>query len=351
MAVATLGMVQAGDIISAALIFYMKGKTLSQTTEDKPTLAKFRSTAKTFPSGKSFQISEPVQGAYMSDVPGFFAGYTQDQQLAFTQAQNILRLVYTGYEMHAGLAITWTELKEDGITITDNNKMSNHSDRAATVLTDLLENRLQDFGESYDRGENFTLWKDGSQDPLVTPGILSILTDNPAAGSTGGLSRVTYPWWQHRVNLALTTSAENQTLTRYLRTDQRQLRRFGGKPDFLVCGSKFIDALELEVQAKGSYTLEGFKNEGNTDIGMADISMRGVGKFKYDPTLDDLGFSNRCYMIDTRRLRMRPMQGEDKKMITPERPYNYMVFFRSITSTFAVTMTQLNSCAVYAVTV
>ena len=345
-----LGFVVASDIISAALIFYIKGKTLSQTTEDKPTLAKFREKSKTFPSGKGFQISEPIQGSYMGDVPGFYAGYTQDQQLQFTQAQNILRAVFTGYETHAGLGITWTELKVDGITVSDNNKMSNHSDREATVLTDLMENRLEDFGESWMRAENFTLWKDGSQDPLVPPGILSIMTDTPGVGSTGGLSRITYPWWNHRVNLTLTASAENQTLSRYLRSDQRQIRRYGGRIDYIACGSKFIDALELEIQAKGIYTQEGFKNEGATDIGMADISMRGVGKFIYDPTLDDLGFSNRCYMMDMRRIQMRPMAGEDKKIVTPERPYNYMVFFRSITSTFAVVARQLNALAVYGVT-
>lgn len=346
-----LGFVVASDIINAALIFYVKGKALSQTTEEKPTLAKFRSKSKTFPSGKGFQISEPIQGSFMGDVPGFYQGYTQDQQLQFTQAQNILRAVYTGYETHAGLGITWTELKVDGITVSDNNKMSNHSDREATVLTDLMQNRLEDFGESWMRAENFTLWKDGSQDPLVPPGILSIMTDNPTAGSTGGLNRQTYPWWQHRVNLNLTASPVNQNLTRYLRSDQRQIRRNGGRIDYIACGSKFIDALELEVQAKGLYTQEGFMKENNTDIGMADITMRGVGKFSYDPTLDDLGFSNRCYMMDMRRIMMRPMQGEDKKICTPERPYNYMVFFRSITSTYAVVCKQLNALAVYAVNV
>ena len=344
-----LGFVQASDIISAALIFYIKGKTLSQTTEEKPTLAKFRAKSKTFPSGRGFQISEPIQGSYMGDVPGFYSGYTQDQQLQFTQAQNILRAVFTGYETHAGLGITWTELKIDGITVSDNNKMSNHSDREATVLTDLMQNRLDDFGESWIRAENFTLWKDGSQDPLVPPGILSIMTDTPTAGSTGGLSRQQFPWWQHRANLTLGVSALNQTLTRYLRSDQRQIRRYGGRTDYIACGSKFIDALELEVQGKGVYTQEGFKNEGNTDIGMADISMRGVGKFSYDPTLDDLSLSNRCYMFDMRRIQMKPMAGEDKKICTPERPYNYMVFFRSITSTFAVVARQLNALAVYGV--
>lgn len=346
-----LGFVVASDLINALLIFYVRGKTLSQTTEDKPILAKFEKAAKTFPSGKSFQISEPVQFLFMSDTPGSYQGVTQDQALNFTQAQNIQRAVYTAYQTHIGLGITWTELLQDGISISDNNKMSMHSDREAQILTDIMENRMQDFVESERRGKNYTLWKDGSQDPLAPPGLLSILTDTPAVGTTGGLSRATYPLWQQRVNLTLAPSAENQTLTRYLRSDQRQIRRFGGRIDCIACGSKAIDALELEVQGKGLYTQEGFKNEGNTDIGMAKISMRGVGEFMYEPALDDLGLSNRIYMMDMRRLKMRPMAGEDKKILTPERPYNYMVFFRSITSLWGITCTQLNAQAVYGVNI
>jgi hypothetical protein len=345
-----LGFVVATDIISAALLYYIRGKTLSQTTEDKPTLKMLRSKQKMFPSGNQ-QLSEPVQGQYMSDTPGFFQGYSQDQALNFTQAQNILRAVYNWKETHSGLGITWTELKEDGITVTTSNKTSQHSDVEATRLTGLMENRLDDFGESWQRSVNYMLWKDGTQDSAQCPGITALLPDINTAGTLGGLSRVTYPWWQHRVNLALVASAENQTLSKFLRSDMRQLKRYGGKPDFLPCGSKFIDALELEVQAKGLLTQEGFVKEGNTDIGMAKIRMMGVGTFEYEPTLDDLGLSNRAYFIDTRRLQLRPMQGEENKMVDPERPYNYMVFFRSITWTGALTLKQANANGVYGVTV
>jgi hypothetical protein len=343
-----LGFVVASDIVNAALVYYIRGKTLSQTMEDKPTLKILREKQKTFPSGNQ-QVSEPVQGQYMSDTPGYFAGYSQDDQLNFTQAQNILRAVFSWKETHAGLGITWTELKEDGITVSANSKTSQHSDVEATRLTGLMENRLDDFMESWQRAMNYMLWKDGTQDAKQIPGITALLPDTNTTGTMGGLSRVIYPFWQHRLNLNIPVSAENQTLSRFLRSDQRQLRHFGGKPDYYPCGSKFIDALELEVQAKGLYTQEGFVKEGKTDLGMAKIRMNGAGAFEYEPALDDLGYSNRCYAIDTRRLQLKPMAGEEYKIVTPERPYNYMVFFRSITFTGALVLRQPNACAVYGV--
>ena len=146
----------------------------------------------------------------------------------------------------------------------------------------------------------------------------------------------------------ITASGTDQTLTRRLRSEIRQLRRFGGKPTQLVCGSGFLDGLELEVQEKGLYTQEGFTSEGKTDIGMAKIRMRGVGSFEYDPTLDDLGYAKRCYFLDVDKgPKLRPMSQEDGKVMTPERPYQYMVFLHTKTWTGAMVLRQRNGCAVY----
>lgn len=349
---AVLGLSVAADLANQLLKFYIKTKALAQTTQDKPLLRILRDKQKTFPGGLSV-ISEAVQGVFMSDTAGFFAGYSEDDALVFTQAQNVLRAEYNWFEHHSGLEISWTELKKDGITILDSMEEREHSNAdAVRITTGVLKNRVEDFGESWSRKMNSTLWADGSQDAKATPGILSILTDTPASGTTGGLNRATYSWWRHRALVGgqkITASETAQTLTRILRSEVRQLRRYGGKPSVLLCGSQFIEALELEVQAKGVYTQEGFKNEGKTDIGMAKISMMGLGTFEYDPTLDDLGFAKRCYMIDPAHLQLRPMQMEDNKVLHPERPYNCAVYLQSMTWTGGLTANQLNCHGVYEV--
>jgi len=338
----------ATDIANAALTYYVRGKAFAQTMQNRPLLRLLGEKKKTFPGGKD-DVSVPVQGVFLSDTANFFTGYSETDTLTFAQAQNLLRATYPWKEAHAGLVISETELKKDGISVTDSMKTHNHSEVELTRLTSLLQNRLDDFGESWARAMNNMLWRDGSQDSKVTPGILAILTDTPSTGTTGGLSRATYNWWRHRTEFNIAYSETNQTLSKKLRAELRQLRRYGGKPDIALAGSAFIEALEAEVQAKGYYTLEGFKNEGKTDLGIADIVMRGLGRFTYDPTLDDLGFSKRCYIIDRNHLRMYPMEGEENKVRTPERPYDQFIFLRSMTWTGAVVANQLNCHGVYSI--
>ena len=349
---ATLGLSVANDIASAALIFYVRGKALSQTTTDKPLLKWLRSGQKTFPSG-NLQVSEPIQGAYMSDSPGFLQGYSEDDAINFMQASNLLRAVYNWREVAASLIITWTELKKDGITIIDDSKggrTSEHADVDLSRITGLLEDRMDDYGESYSRQMNLMLWQDGSQDAKQVPGVQSLLTTTPTTGSTGGLSRSTYQWWQNRVNTSLVASPANSSMILFFNSELIQLKRYGGKPNKALCGSAFLDALRTELVAKGYFTQTGFQGDKATELGVGGLHISGLGRFEYDPTLDQLNLTKRCYVMDGRRLRLRPMEQEDNKVLTPERPYQYMVFLKTMTWTGALEVTQLNACGVYSIT-
>jgi len=341
-----LGLSVATDLTNALLTFYVRGDALSQTTQNKPLLKILTAKAETFPGGTG-AVSSPVQGAFMSDRAGFFQGYSEDDELTFQQAANILRVQFDWKEHHSGLIITWTELKKDGITVLPDNQIKEHSKRDLFVLTKVLKNRFQDFSESWARAKNTTLWRDGTQAAKVVAGVTSLLTLSPAVGTTGGLDRATYSWWRHRVKQNILPSGTNQTLCRTLRSEVRQLRRYGdANPDVALCGSDFIIALEQEIEAKGMYTDSGFTK--TQDFRMGDVAL-GSLIFKYDPTLDDLGFSKRCYIFDSRRLRLRPMEGEENRMLDPERPYNYAVFIRSFLTTCTLEVTQLNACGVYSV--
>ncbi|HEY5960954.1 MAG TPA: phage major capsid protein [Polyangiaceae bacterium] len=350
-----LSYTEAADIAKHLIYFYVKTGALSQTTQDKPLMRELRKGQKTFPGGWK-KISTPVQGAFMVDnVSGFFAGYSQLDTLTFGQAINALRAEETWYEIHAGLEISGTEMKADGISLVDDRGGTREHASAAEVriTTSMFKNRIEDFGESWARAFQKMLWSDGSTDAKAPAGIRSILTDTPAVGTTHGISRATYSWWRHRALVgasAITPSAAGQTLTKALRSEVRQLRRYGGKPSLLLAGSTFIEALELEVHEKGVYTQEGFANEGKTDIGMAKISMRGVGTFEYDPTMDDIGWAKRCIIVDPRRLKLWVMDGEDTKTVHPTRPYDANVYLESLFWTGGVMANQLNCHGLYETT-
>lgn len=347
---------EIANYTNAALDFYIKGPAFAQTIQKRPLLDHYMKKQKTFSGGRG-NIDLPIKGDYTTAI----AGYSHNDTVAYQNPANIKRVYFPWKEIHAGITVTFTELKKDGISVTDSttgSSTSEHSERDLTKLVGLLEDKLDDMGEGWARTFNNMLWKDGTQDAKLCAGIQAFVASDPTTGSLGGLSRAStvdangFYYWRNRSAVganAITQSATNQTLSKFLRKEARQLTRYGGKPSIILCGSAFIEALELEVSEKGYYTLEGFVNKGKTDFGMASISMRGLGEFVYDPTLDTLGLSKYCYMIDTDAVSLYVMEGEDRKNHTPARPYDQYALYRAMTWTGGMTATQLNSSAVYAI--
>lgn len=338
------------SIANQALDYYIKEGPLSQAIQEKPLLNTLRAKQKTFPGGKG-DIRGNVKGTYTTT----FMGYSDDDTVTYHRPGNVKQFVVPWKELHAGIEITHTDLKKDGISVTDSTtgeSTSNHSDRDMTVITNIFEDKLEDMTEGAAQSFNDILWRDGTQSAKVPAGVQSLIVEDPTSGICEGIDRAANAWWRNRSLTdasKITASASNQTLTKTLRSEVRQLRRYGGRPSLLLAGSDFIDALELEVHEKGTYTDSGFTNAGSTDIGMADIRMRGVGAFQYDPTLDDLGYSKFAYFIDPRHLRLHTMEGEDMTRHNPARPAEKYLLYRGVTYTGGLVANKLNAHAVYEV--
>ena len=336
------------NIATAALDYYMRGPAMAQTIQERPLYNAMRAAQKTFPGGKG-NITRNVKGSYSTS----FQGYTHDDTVSYVNPANLKPVSFPWKELHAGVAMTMTELKTAGISVVDSmngESTSQHSGMEMTAITNLLEDKLDDMAEGSARSFNEILWRDGTQSSKVFAGVQSIITTSPSTGVTGGIDRATNSWWRNRALVGgnkVTASASSQTLSKALRTEVRQLRRYGGRPSLLLCGSGFLEKLEMEVQEKGNYTLSGFTNKGATDIGLAAISMRGVGEFQYDPSLDDLGQTNYCYFIDPKHIYLDVMDGEDWKQHNPARPPEKYVLYRGLTWTGGLVADQLNCHGVY----
>ena len=341
---------ELANIANAALDYYIdQGNVYANTLADKPLLNLMDGKAKTFPGGKS-DLSVAVKGVYTTSV----AGYTHNDTVSYANPANIQRANYAWKEHHAGISVTLTELKKDGISVTDSttsNSVTNHSGRDKTVLVNLFQDKLDDMLEGYSRGMNTLLYGDGSGDAKALAGIRSIIVDNPAASGTtvGGLSTVTNTWWRNRANVAITTSSSGQELIETLHSEMRQLKRFGGKPDIAVCGSLFLDRLADELRRNGNYSQTGFS--GTQNIAVGEINYNGL-KFVYDPALDDLTISGknpdkRCYILDSSKLCMYYMDGEKMKRHSPARPATQYVMYRAMTTTASLAAFQLNCHGVY----
>ena len=336
------------NALNATLDFYVKGQPLSQTIQDKPLLEAMRRAQKTFPGGRG-----EIKGNVKADYTTAFVGYTHDDTVTYVNPANIKQYSYEWFELHAGITVTLTELKKDGITVTDTTSgdgTSNHSGREKTAISNLLQDKLEDMDEGMARSMNSIMMLDGTQSAKVFAGLQHLVADDPTTGVVGGIDAAANVWWRNRAKVGsgkITHSTTNQTLTKTLRSEVRQLRRYGGRPNLILAGSGFIEKLEAEIHEKGTYTDAGFLNAGATEIAMADITMRGVGKVMYDPTLDDLDRENFAYFLDTRHIYPYVMEGEDMKTHSPARPHVKYVWYRGVTYTGTMVTNKRNAHAVY----
>lgn len=357
------------NITNSALDYYMnKGKTLKQSIQSKPLLAMMEAAKKTFPGGKG-NISLAVKGDYgAGGVNDTVTGYTHNDTVNFYTPANVKRANFPWREHHIGLTLTHTELKIDGISVTDDTgdgaTTSKHTDREMTSLVGLLEDKLDDYGEQYARSMNGLLWGDGTADPKALAGIRSIIVANPTTGTFGGLDRAANTWWRNRAWTAAMGAAITATpsLSKYgggavtstpsgggallqvLTREYMQLIRYGGKPSKAFCGSDFFAALQTERRGNGSLSMTGFDKSAN--IGVGDTILPGGTVVEYDPTLDDLGLNKRMYWWDPKDITLMAMEGEWNHTFTPSRPTNQFVMYRSMTHTGQVVGQRLNAALV-----
>lgn len=340
---------ELANAANAALDFHMdRGDVYSSTIQNKPLLRELTKRKKFFPSGNN-NITVRAKGDYTTTIQG----YTHDDTVSYKNPANIKTATVPWKEIHWGISCTLTELKKDGITISDTmdgTGEERHSGREVTALANLLDDKIEDMKEGAERGMNSMYWLDGTQDSKVIPGVRSFITDAPTvSGSVAGIDQGVNTWWRNRSNLAIAggSDATQQIVVNTLQAEMRQLRRFGSPDHVALCGSTFLGQLEKELRAKGNYTLEGWEKKGAIDVGIADVALKGV-MFEYDPTLDDLNYANRCYFLDMKSMKAMMMEGEYLKKHSPARPEDKYVMYRAVTLTGGFIPRQRNTSAVYA---
>lgn len=344
---------ELANITNSALDHYVdRGKVHAQFIQNKPMMKAFDEYAGTFPGGKEF-----VSLAVKSGQGGLaLTGYTHDDLLAYGNPATTRRINFPWREHFIGMGLTHTELKHDGITVVENGgnaRTSEKDGREEQALANILENKIEDMQEDYAISWDNLIHGDGSSDAKALAGIRAFILDDPDTGSTGGLSRVTNPWWQNRARTAagstvITSSPANGgALLQVLQAEQRQLDRYAaGRKSRKFAGSDFIGALEIELRANGNYTLNGWQSGAKADGAMPSVSFAGI-TIEYDPTLDNLGLAKRMYDIDMSAIKLLYMSGEKMKKANPARPHDRFVMYQGMSTTAVMVCKRLNSSGVY----
>jgi hypothetical protein len=353
-------------VTTAALDYWMnKGTAFQEAIQEKPLLAMMESKAKTFPGGKG-NIIISVKGDYgAGGTADSLAGYEQADSVTYYTPTNLKQAIYPWREHHIGITMTHTELKADGISVVDTNGegTTEHNNRDVTVLVGLLDDALADLSERYAASLNKLLWSNGTADPKALAGMQALITDNPSTGTVAGIDRAQKTWWRNRAYTSAMGTAVTGTpalaawggapiasgatgggvLIAKLQNEYRQLTRYGGRPNTGLCGSAWLSALETELRANGNYSMTGYAK--GADVSVGQISYMGTD-FEFDPSLDDLGLSKRCYWWDNRDIYLAKMEDEWRHQHSPARPPDKYVLYRGITSTGQLCARRLNSALV-----
>lgn len=291
-------------------------------------------------------VREGVMGALMRDQPGFYAGIAGSDTLVFKSSSGAIQTSCPVRWMHCGFEITHDELLYQGIHVSkDNSTKSTAEDKSK--LLELLETRKADYMESLMYSRNRTLWLDGTQDAKAIAGIKSIITDDPTVGTRLGIDAGANIWWRHVARTGvggalpkLVYSKDNQTMTETLLQDMRILTTYGGNPDVCLGGSDFCNAIEREARAKGQITMTGWANA-KTNVDVKGVKV-GSLEIEYDPTLDQLGESKRCYMWDSNHLHLRPQKMEWGKVTNQNQPADQFVMLISTTDRGTISCNQMD---------
>ena len=338
---------QVETIFNSTMEFRMKkGKPLDQHIQEKPLYSLMWPMQKPIPGGDG-RVSLPVVMETASSMQGF----QYDDSVNYGNPAKVKRVSAAWRLFHIGIKVTMHELIHDGLNIVDTaqgKSTSEMSGREVNRLVDIFQHKLDDMEEGWERDQNTMLWRDGTQDALAYPGVTGWIVDNPAAATVvGGIDQAANPKWRNRANLTITLGAgpETQAVVRTLDYELPQLRRYGGRPNKAFAGSDMIDRLKAEYRAKGEYAQNGFSQA--KDLAAGDISFNGI-PIHYDPTLDDLGYSKRLYLLDTKHIKPFNVDGEKDKMHYPARPEDKYVLYRAKTWVGGMICDMRNCHGVYA---
>lgn len=337
-------------LMNTTLPYYVKKNVFRQANQSTPALKIMRDKKKTFPGGEGMKLV----GTAAMEHTAQWEIFSGEDQLHFEDMNNKKLFTYEGVENHMGLKIPYSAIKAAGFQITDDNTKGSMSFKKASEsdairITDFLKGKFDEMDFSGEQSFSLDrIWSNGSNGFLGLPALISL---TPTTGVTGGISRSANPKWRNRALVGaskITASAANQTLSITIREEIRLLRVNGGNPSAIFCGNKAYKAFEIEVQAKGNYTMTGFKN-GPTDIGLDGIKIAGLPPIIHEPALDDLGMDHYFYIVDVDAIGLTMLEGDDMQIHMPARPYDRMAGYKSITWTGMIVANKLNSSGVYEV--
>src|SRR3569832_1112759 len=158
-----------------------RGKVLSQAIQEKPLYAALSLAEKEFPGGRG-DIEVRVKDTYTTTIQGF----SGDDTDSYANPANVFVAKYPWKLILSGISFTMDELLRAGISVSETTQGKStveHTEAELVQLVNLIEDKIEDMQEGYERGMNLMIWRAGSSDSKLVPGIRSFILNDPTTAT------------------------------------------------------------------------------------------------------------------------------------------------------------------------
>jgi len=332
----------------ASLDFYEKNPLVDQHNVEHPLYNKLsKKKPKTAPGGKQY-IVEQLRKSNSSN----FQWFNGSQIVTYNKRNNIEQSQFAWRSAHDGFALDEDRLIQNAIHITEG-KEKTASKAERVQLSNLLEEETEALQLGYIEKFDEALHLDGTQSTDAIEGIDSIISLTPAVGTVGGIdaSLAANIWWRNHSATGLTTTTTTGDILDKMEIAWRACIRNGGKPDFILVGSDFLDGFRnFMMKTYGRINFQGVQEKkieggsGHNEGVRTGLYFHGT-ELIWDPTFANLDaafspaipWEKRCYFINCRHLRLRPLEGQDRVTRKPPRAYDKYEYYWGLTWRGAVT--------------
>jgi hypothetical protein len=341
------------DAGKIGLDFYLANNPVDQVAVERVLLKALQARKKNAPGAKQFVV-EQLRKSYQSN----FQWFNGSAIVTYNRRQTIEQANYAWRGCHDGFALDEDRLVQNGIIVTDDKGPTDASQAEKIQLTNLIEEQSEALRLGFQEQFSYALHLDGTQSTDAIGGLDALVTLTPTAGTVGGIDRssTANAYWRNNVSTGLTTTTGTGTILNNMETTYRNCRRNGGRPDFMMAGSTYIDGFRnfmLNTFGRLDY---GPVNFGKTiDTGTEEMKFHGTD-IQWSPEFSELDaryapatpWEKRMYMLNLATIKLRPIEGHDMISRKPPRAYDRYEYYWAITWKGALTMNRSNANAVLA---
>lgn len=333
-----------------AIDHYVKNNPIDQINVAHPLYSKLVANKQNAPGGLQYDV-EQVRFTNDSNFQRYFGA----GDVTFNEKDTVRQAKYRWGNYFDGFGFDEDTLRQNGIEIGDSESAAPSSEEVVT-LTNRLKEAMDTLKLGVQEGLDIDFHLNGSQDADAVPGLDHLISTNPSSGTVGGLA-ASNAWWQNNANLNITGAAG--TLVDEMEQSWRACTLRGGMtPDFIIAGSDFIDAYRRDAQAINSrwITVPG-KGGVSQDASTSGLFFQGV-EVVWDPMMDllddidqteTISWKKRCYFVNTRTVKLKPVDNHWLRRVKPPRVYNRFVHYWGLSGSYRLTCNKRNANAVLSV--